>query len=65
MKIVLSRKGFDSSFGGVASPILPDERLVSLPIPYQHSPVTYNDIRFGNTHLGDLVEQLTGSKPFL
>ena len=33
MKIILSRKGFDSSYGGYPSPILPDGSLVSLPIP--------------------------------
>ena len=33
MKIVLSRKGFDSSSGGHASPILPDGKMLSLPIP--------------------------------
>jgi len=33
MKIILSRKGFDSGYGGYPSPILPDDRLVSLPIP--------------------------------
>lgn len=33
MKVVLSRKGFDSATGGGPSPILPDGRLVSLPIP--------------------------------
>ncbi|MEX2237126.1 MAG: hypothetical protein WEB00_06300 [Dehalococcoidia bacterium] len=33
MKVILSRKGFDSSSGGYASPILPDGRLLSLPIP--------------------------------
>ena len=33
MKIILSRKGFDSSAGGYASPILDGKRLISLPIP--------------------------------
>lgn len=33
MKIILSRKGFDSANGGCASPILPDGTLLSLPIP--------------------------------
>ena len=33
MKIILSRKGFDSSNGGHASPILPDGKMLSLPIP--------------------------------
>jgi len=33
MKVILSRKGFDSSYGGCPSPILPDGTLLSLPIP--------------------------------
>ena len=33
MKIILSRKGFDSAAGGVPSPILPSGAPVSLPIP--------------------------------
>ena len=35
MNIVLSRKGFDASEGGIPSPILPDGRLFSLPIPHR------------------------------
>lgn len=37
MKFILSRKGFDFSFGGTPSPILPDGRMLSLPIPEQDS----------------------------
>ncbi len=33
LKVILSRKGFDSSYGGCPSPILPDGTLLSLPIP--------------------------------
>lgn len=33
MKVILSRKGFDSSNGGLPSPIIPDGTLLSLPIP--------------------------------
>lgn len=33
MRVVLSRKGFDSTAGGGPSPLLPDGRLVTLPIP--------------------------------
>ena len=33
MKVVLSRKGFDSGYGRIPSPILPDGTLLSLPIP--------------------------------
>lgn len=33
MKIILSRKGFDSQYGGYPSPVLPDGQLLSMPIP--------------------------------
>ncbi len=33
MKIILSRKGFDSANGGIASPIMEDGTLISFPIP--------------------------------
>ena len=33
MKVILSRKGFDSQYGKMPSPILPDGTLLSLPIP--------------------------------
>lgn len=33
MKIILSRKGFDCKYGGYPSPILPDGRIVSFPVP--------------------------------
>ncbi len=33
MKLILSRKGFDSDSGKMASPILPDGTLLSMPIP--------------------------------
>lgn len=32
-RLILSRKGFDTSWGGGPSPILPDGRMVPLPIP--------------------------------
>ena len=32
MKVIISRKGFDSSAGNMASPILPDGRVISLPM---------------------------------
>ena len=33
MKIIFSRKGFDSSYGGYPSIILPDNKMISFPIP--------------------------------
>ncbi len=59
MKIILSRKGFDSTAGGVPSPIFPDDRMLSLPIPDPKSRISYQEIRYGNHSLGDLVSQLT------
>ena len=43
MKVILSRKGFDSSNGGVPSPIMPDGTLLSMPIPTED-----------NAHYGEL-----------
>jgi len=62
MKLILSRKGFDSSAGGVPSPIFPDGRMVSLPIPDRNSVVTYGDISYDGASLGSLVAHLTGGR---
>ena len=44
MKIVLSRKGFDSSVGGYPSPILPCGTMLSIPIPSSLDSLSYADI---------------------
>ena len=62
MKIIFSRKGFDSSSGGVPSPIFPDGRILSLPIPDKQSPVHYQDIRWYEYDLGTIVSDLTHGK---
>lgn len=62
MKIVLSRKGFDSANGGVPSPIFPDGRLLSLPITASSSPTRFADCRWGDHDLGTLVESLTAGR---
>jgi hypothetical protein len=59
MKIILSRKGFDASAGGVASPILPDGTLLSLPIPQPGAAIRYADLQGPGVALGPLVEDLT------
>jgi hypothetical protein len=65
MKIILSRKGFDSSVGKVPSPIFPSGELCSLPIP-ENAPGShlkrYEEIKFGHLNLGDLVYDLTQQK---
>ena len=61
MKIIFSRKGFDLQFGGFPSPIIPDGRLVSLPIPNQKDDVSYSDLLLsdgGNYY--DLMMDLKG-----
>jgi Nucleotide modification associated domain 3 len=62
MKIILSRKGFDSSAGRVASPILPSDRLCSLPIPETvgENALRYRDILYDGRSLGKIVCDLTG-----
>jgi len=62
MKFILSRKGFDSSCGGAASPIFPDGTLFSLPIPSSDSPMTYDELRIADRPLGSLVEDLTNGQ---
>ncbi len=59
MKLILSRKGFDSGSGGCPSPIFPDGTLYSLPIPGQYSKIRYRDIRHGDTNIGKVVKDLT------
>lgn len=58
MKLILSRKGFDSSFGGCASPIFYDNSFVSLPIPEKSGQLRFSDIG-GEQRIGAIVEDLT------
>lgn len=70
MKIILSRKGFDSGAGGYPNPILPSGRLCVLPIPDKRSIIQYRHIHVDddslpkgmNRNLGSLVSQLTGRR---
>ncbi len=60
-RIILSRKGWDSSSGGGPSPILPDGILLSLPIPDRGSDVRFTNLRSpdGQIDIGKLVTDLT------
>ena len=62
VKLILSRKGFDGENGGVASPILPDGRMGSLPIPDGNSSVRFSDLHWDDLDLGTIVEDLTGGR---
>lgn len=61
MKIIISRKGFDSGYGGVPSPIFPDGRIVSLPIPSQAGLVA-SMARAGDSSIGDVIASLTDDR---
>ena len=62
MKIILSRKGFDSASGGVPSPIFPVGKMLSLPIPDEDSHIRYHDIQWNKENIGSIVSDLTKGK---
>ena len=64
MRLILSRKGFDSSAGGCPSPLFPDGRLLALPIPDERSPITYGELQYQGENLGTLAASLTGKPDF-
>ena len=63
MRIIFSRKGFETEHGGCPSPVI--GRLpVSLPIPddSEHAKVRYSDLMIGKVDIGKTVEDLTKRK---
>ena len=59
MKVILSRKGFDSYYGGYPSPILPDGRMISLPIPSLIDSTRYIDLKIDQSKsLYSLMKEL-------
>jgi len=59
MRIILSRKGFDSAYGGYPSPILPSGEMISLPIPYKEDNIRYSDVKAdGSKTCYDLMKDL-------
>lgn len=59
--MILSRKGFDSGYGGVPSPILPDGRMASLPIPSSKG-LPARQCRSGGIAMSDLLRDLSGGR---
>ncbi len=64
MRLILSSKGMDSSYGGFPSAILPDGSLCSFPIPEPGPDAAIKGtpalrIRTGDTTVGALLSQLT------
>ena len=61
MRLILSRKGFDSSAasGGCASPILPDGQMISLPIPHAEARIAYSELQPRGLDIAHMVADLT------
>lgn len=58
MKVILSRKGMDSTSGGMANPILPDGTLLSLPIPDKTVKTAYKDLYYKEQSFEKIIYQL-------
>lgn len=58
MKVILSRKGFDSQNGGQPSPILPDGTLLSLPIPQEDDTVKFTELFYGQKSYYEIIKEL-------
>lgn len=59
MKIILSRKGFDSQNGGQPSPIMPDKKtMLSLPIPLPGQNILYNELSYNNKSYLEIIQEL-------
>jgi hypothetical protein len=63
VKLILSRKGFDSANGGVPSPIFPNGSMYSIPIRQLGATKRYADLAKGDAtagnDIGTVVEHLT------
>lgn len=57
MKVILSRKGFDSSNGGIVSPIIDGENMISFPIPSNDGD-KYDDLYYGNDPYSRILRDL-------
>lgn len=64
MKIIFSRKGFDSTAGGFPSLIFPDGSLFSIPIPSDSDPHSYADLdfKFQGEPIQEILRQVTGGR---
>lgn len=62
MRLILSRKGFDSSAGGCPSPVLPDDSLCVLPIPDPRSRIRYDEVHSEERRLGKIARDLTSGR---
>lgn len=62
MKIILSRKGFDSGYGCYPSFIMPNNDLISLPIPSLKDDISYSYLKY---ETNDILAMMKLIKPYL
>lgn len=62
MKVILSRKGFDSGYGGSPSPVLPDGTMLSLPIPVTDPTIGYNELFYNGKTYSEIICELMGKE---
>ena len=61
MKVILSRKGFDSANGGIPSPIFEDGTMLSFPIPskdHEMDKIAYNELTCNGVLLNKILKDL-------
>jgi hypothetical protein len=58
-RVILSRKGFDESYGGQPSPIMPDGTFLSMPIPgEERDGATYGALSYGGKTYAEIIKEL-------
>ena len=57
MKVILSRKGFDSTNGGIVSPIFEDGTMISFPIP-SYDKDTYEELQYEGIPYSEILSDL-------
>jgi len=61
VKVILSRKGFDSANGGIPSPIFEDGTMLSFPIPskdHNMDKISYNELTCNGVLLNKILKDL-------
>ena len=65
MKIILSRKGFDSGYGGYPSPIIETngtKEMLSLPIPFEDDNRNFKELCYKEQNYFKLIQDLSNGK---
>lgn len=62
MRLILSRKAFDSGAGKVPNPILDNGSLIPMPIPDRLSSIRYQDVNVAGYNLGKVASDLTKNR---